>query len=155
VFAVTLGTGTDQKLTLALSGTTVTVSLNGTSLGSYSYNGDVVDGPVGLLVRSGTTSFDDSRSLIGTHVISVVDSIPPVLTVPPDVTRPTDAGEPTAFISDTTIGTAAATDNNAVQSVTRSGVPAGNLFPIGVTIITWTATDIFGNQTVKTQKITV
>ena len=31
------------------------------------------------------------------------------------------------------------------------GVPAGNLFPIGVTTITWTATDVFGNQTIRTQ----
>jgi hypothetical protein len=155
VFSVTLGTGSDQKVTLALSGLTVTVSLNGTSVGSVSYNGTVVDGSVGLAVTSGTTSFDNSRSQIGTRVISVLDSVPPTLTVPPDITRSTDAGKATAFISDSTIGTATATDNVGIQSVTRSGVPAGNLFPIGVTTITWTATDVFGNQTVKTQKITV
>jgi hypothetical protein len=88
-------------------------------------------------------------------VISVLDAVPPTLTVPPDVTRSTDAGKPTAFVSDSTIGTATATDDIGIQSVTRSGVSAGNLFPIGVTTITWTATDVFGNQTVKTQKITV
>ncbi|HEX3226518.1 MAG TPA: hypothetical protein VHQ89_10505, partial [Gaiellaceae bacterium] len=49
VFSVTLDTGSDQKVTLALSGLTVTVSLNGTSVGSVSYNGTVVDGSVGLL----------------------------------------------------------------------------------------------------------
>jgi hypothetical protein len=154
-FAVTLGTGVDQKLMLALNGTTVTVSLNGTSVGSFSYYSNVVDGSVGLLVRSGTTSFDDSRSLVGTRVISVLDSVAPTLTVPADVVRATDVGKSTAFVSDSMIGTATATDNIGVQSVTRAGVPAGNLFPIGVTTITWTAVDVFGNQTVKTQKVTV
>jgi hypothetical protein len=38
--------------------------------------------------------------------------------------------------------------------VTRSGVPEGNLFLVGVTTITWTATDVFGNQSTATQTVT-
>src|SRR5204862_7582512 len=93
--------------------------------------------------------------VIGSHVDSSPDSTVPTITVPADVTKSTDPGKATAVVTDATIGTATANDNVAVQSVTRSGVPAGNAFPIGVTTITWTATDVFGNQTIKTQKVTV
>src|SRR5207302_1788692 len=54
------------------------------------------------------------------------------------------------------LGTATATDNSgSAVTITRSGVPAGNLFPIGVTTITYTATDAAGNVTSGTQTVTV
>jgi hypothetical protein len=154
-WTVSIAAGVDQKLMLALNGTSVTISLNGTVVGSYSYNGDVVDGQVGLFTQSGAASFDNTRSQVGTHVINAVDPVPPTLNMPADVTRSTDAGKTTAFVSDSTLGTATATDNVQVQSVVRSGVPAGNIFPLGTTTITWTATDVFGNVTTKTQKVTI
>jgi hypothetical protein len=81
--------------------------------------------------------------------------VPPTLTVPPAITRTTTDGADAVYISDASIGTATATDNVAGVTVTRSGVPAGNLFAVGVTTITWTATDAFGNTTVGTQLVTV
>jgi HYR domain-containing protein len=48
-----------------------------------------------------------------------------------------------------------AIDNCSGLSVTRSGVPANNLFPIGETIITYTATDPSGNSTSVRQTVTV
>ncbi|MFL6033989.1 MAG: HYR domain-containing protein, partial [Gaiellaceae bacterium] len=153
--AATMAAGVDQKLTLALSGTGVTVSLNGTQLTTYTFYGNVVDGGLGLLVRSGTVSFDNTRVQIGTRVINALDNTPPTLAIPVDVTRATDPGKATASIGDSTIGSATASDNVAISSITLAGVPAGNLFGIGTTTLTWTATDIFGNKTVKTQKITV
>src|SRR5207248_5821249 len=49
-------------------------------------------------------------------------------------------------------GTATATANCSV-TVTRS--PAGNTFPVGTTVITWTATDGSGNSVTATQSVTV
>jgi Ca2+-binding RTX toxin-like protein len=154
-FAASLAAGVDYKLTLALLGTGVTVSLNGVQLGTFSYNGSVVGGSIGTMSRAGTTSFDNVHVTLGNHVDTSPDSTPPVVTPPADLTRNTDAGKATAFVSDSTIGTAGATDNVQLASLVRSGVPAGNLFPLGTTTITYTATDIFGNVTVKTQKVTV
>jgi hypothetical protein len=154
-FAVALAAGVDYRLGLRLNGPTAIVSLNGTELGSFSYYGAVVDGGVGAISRTGTTSFDSLRIVIGTYVSNSPDNQLPVLTVPANVTRNADSDQPTAFVSDATLGTATATDNVPGVVVARSGVPAGNLFPIGVTTITWTATDIFGNQVTKTQTVTV
>ena len=154
-FTTPLSAGVDYRLSLSLNGTTVTVTVNGVLLGSFSYNGAVADGGLGAISRTGTTSFDDVHVVIGSHVSNLPDSQPPVLTVPASVTRPADAGKATAFISDSTLGTATATDDVGLASLVRTGVPAGNLFQIGVTTITWTATDVFGNQTVGTQLVTV
>ncbi|MEA2483943.1 MAG: large repetitive protein, partial [Thermoleophilaceae bacterium] len=153
--AATMTAGADQRLMIALKGTGVTVTLNGTQLTTYAFNGLVDDGSMGLMTNGGSSSFDNTRVMVGTDVVNTLDSTPPVLNMPADVVRGTDAGKMTAFIPDSTLGTASASDNVAIKSLTRSGVPAGNVFAIGTTLITWTAIDVFGNQTVKTQKITV
>lgn len=48
-----------------------------------------------------------------------------------------------------------AIDNCAGVTITRTGVPADNLFPIGETIITYLATDVSGNAVSVTQTVTV
>ena len=94
-FATPLSAGVDYRLSLSLIGTTVTVTVNGALLGSFSYNGAVVDGGLGTISRTGTTSFDDVHVVIGTHVSNLPDSEPPVLTVPANVTRAADPGKAT------------------------------------------------------------
>jgi len=82
------------------------------------------------------------------------DTVPPVLSVPGPVvvnaTRPSGAVVPDALL-----GSASATDDCARATVTRSGVPAGNLFPIGNTTVTYKATDGVGNVSVGKQVVTV
>lgn len=83
------------------------------------------------------------------------DHTAPVLTVPADVTVAAGASC-TAVISDAALGKATATDNcSACVVITRTGVPAGNVFPQGTTVITYTATDGHGNSTQGTQNVTV
>lgn len=48
-----------------------------------------------------------------------------------------------------------ASDNCSGVNVSRSGVPAGNLFPVGETLVTYTATDARGNAAALTQTVTV
>ena len=154
-FAANLPAGSDLRVALTLSGTTVTVWLGGLQIGSYSYNGAVGDGAIGALSERGTTTLDDVHVVIGVNVNSSPDLVPPTLTVPADITRTASSGSSTVYLSDSTIGTATATDNVPGVVVTRDGVPAGNLFAIGTTTITWTATDVFGNRTTRTQTVTV
>lgn len=51
-------TGSNYTLGLTLKGTTVSVTLNGSLVASRAYNALVTDGGIGLLSRTGATSFD-------------------------------------------------------------------------------------------------
>jgi ribosomal protein S30 len=89
--------------------------------------------------------------------IAVNDTINPTVTAPANLNLGTGPGATSCslFISDATLGTATANDNSGVVSIQRSGVPAGNIFPVGTTIITYTATDGAGNTAQATQKVVV
>jgi hypothetical protein len=58
-------------------------------------------------------------------------------------------------VTDAQLGTADASDNAGNVSIDRSGVPSGNVFPVGTTTVTYTATDGAGNSTAATQTVTV
>jgi uncharacterized repeat protein (TIGR01451 family) len=93
-----------------------------------------------------------------TVVVNVVDTTNPMVTAPPNVTVSTGPGATScgAFISNATLGTATATDGCAgALTPTRTGVPAGNNFPVGQTIITYTADDGHGHTASATQTVTV
>jgi hypothetical protein len=126
------------------------------------------DVPAGTLVGLGAhtihlTANDGSSNNNGagnSTTISVTftvnDITPPTFTfVPPAVTAFTGPGAITCdtFVSDASLGTATATDNCGPVTVTRS--PTGNTFPVGTTMVTWTATDGAGNHTTATQIVTV
>jgi uncharacterized repeat protein (TIGR01451 family) len=82
------------------------------------------------------------------------------VTAPASVTLYTGPGATSCGVVvnnlDTTLGTASATDNcELVGDVTRSGVPAGNNFPVGTTTITYSATDVLENTASAIQIVTV
>jgi predicted extracellular nuclease len=87
--------------------------------------------------------------------LTLLDVTPPTLTVPADVSAETSATSCLAFVSDATLGTPTAEDNVAGVTIERIGVPAGNLFPSGTTLITYVATDAAGNTTSADQHVTV
>jgi uncharacterized repeat protein (TIGR01451 family) len=115
--------------------------------------------PVGTTVITYTATDSAGNSTTGTQRVVVKErsAIPPTVTAPPDLVVNTGAGAASCGITvgDATLGTATANDNCPGVSVVRSGVPAGNLFPVGETIVTYTATDASGNTATDTQKVTV
>ena len=85
------------------------------------------------------------------------DTEPPTITAPADIvldTPPNISGSCGFVIGESQLGTAEAADNCSFN-VTRTGVPAGNFFPAGVTTITYTVTDPAGNTASDTQTVTV
>ncbi len=91
-----------------------------------------------------------------TALIRVVDNAPPVVTCPPVVTVFAVKGKCNAIISDAKLGKATASDNCTGQlTIVKTGIPAGNIFPVGVTIITYKTTDAANNTGTCTQTITV
>ena len=98
-----------------------------------------------------------ATSAEATVSITVNDTVAPTITAPANVTSNTGAGAIAcgAFVSDAELGTANAADNSGNVNVQRSGVPSGNIFPVGTTTITYTATDAAGNSKQATQTVTV
>jgi glucose/arabinose dehydrogenase len=82
---------------------------------------------------------------------------PPVVSPPPDVVVRTGAGATACsrLVSDAELGQAKTTDNCGRVDLVRSGVPAGNVFPVGTTLISYTATDAGGRTTTAVQSVTV
>ena len=106
---------------------------------------------------TGDDSAAPATSAEATVSITVVDTVSPTITAPANVTVNTGAGATScgAIVSDAALGNATANDNTGNVNVTRSGVPSGNIFPVGTTTITYTATDDAGNSAEATQIVTV
>jgi hypothetical protein len=60
-----------------------------------------------------------------------------------------------AVVSNAQLGSPIAVDNCGGASIVRTGVPAGNVFPVGTTVVTYTATDSGGATAVATQTVKV
>ena len=115
--------------------------------------------PTGTTIITYTATNSSGLTTTGTQRVTVTEdpAIPPTVTAPADVSVSTGAGATScgAVVSDAVLGSATANDNCAGVTVARSGVPAGNNFPVGQTIVTYTATDASGNTAQATQTVTV
>jgi uncharacterized repeat protein (TIGR01451 family) len=169
----TANAGADQ--TIECGGATTSVTLDGTA--STDADGD----PLSYEWRDGATVLGTGATLntslaFGPHTITlkvtdpsgdfgedtvgvqIVDTTNPSITAPANVSVNTGPGASScgAFISDATLGTATASDGcSASVTVTRTGVPAGNNFPVGTTIVTYTADDGHGHTANAYQSVTV
>src|SRR5713226_2544231 len=75
------------------------------------------------------------------------DKTPPTITDPADMTV-----EATGILTSVSVGQATATDDSGIASITNN---APQKFPLGTTMVTWTALDNGGNVAKTIQKITV
>ena len=96
-----------------------------------------------------------ATSAQGSFTTPAAPNAPPVITCPADITVGNDPGECSAVVDP---GTAVATDDS--PGVTVAGdrdddLPLGDPYPVGVTVITWIATNAAGSQAACTQKVTV
>ena len=86
-------------------------------------------------------------------VVTVEDNIAPTIVCPADVVASNDPGLCGAevFFPD-----AIALDNCGIASVVQTaGLPSGSIFPVGVSTVTFTATDVNGNTTDCSFTITI
>ncbi len=113
--------------------------------------------PVGTTILTYTATDASGNSSIATQAVTVVDNTPPSITAPPPLTASTGPGAASCgtFVADAVLGTATDGDNCGGATITRSGVPAGNFFPVGTTTLTYTATDASSNASIATQAVTV
>ena len=90
-----------------------------------------------------------------TQSVTVRDQELPSVVTPPNVSTVTDPGKPTASVSP---GVATFTDNcpgGTVTGARNDGQALNAPYPVGQTIITWTATDASANTANASQRVTV
>ena len=104
--------------------------------------------PLGTTIITWTARDDKGGIINDTQTILIQDTTDPVITAPGDVTL-----EATSLISMIHLGVATATDTVDAMPTITSNAP--NSFPIGITIVTYTATDDSGNSVTATQTITI
>jgi hypothetical protein len=118
-------------------------------------------GPFSLGAHTVTLTATDNHGVVSssTAIVTVVDRTAPAFSfIPPGVNATTGgAGSHLAgaTLGDAALGAPTAVDTCSGTVVIRTGVPAGNFFPVGVTTITYTARDSSGNAATATQTITV
>jgi uncharacterized repeat protein (TIGR01451 family) len=140
---------------------TPTTTGTGVSVSGQRSDGAALDDPYpsGVTTITWTATDDQERSVTCTQTITVDtdDTTSPTVTAPDDVTVNTgdEAQSCGIIVGETELGSATASDNCTSVTVARTGVPAGNFFPVGTTTVTYTATDGQGNTASDTQTVTV
>lgn len=131
-------------------------TLNGASSGSgSSLNGQVFN--KGVTVVRWVASDGSNNTSSCSFEVTVEDDELPSVTPPPSVHQFTGSGSEVCgiFISSAALGNAEYNDNCSGGGVTVSGIPADNIFPVGLTTLIYTATDASGNSSTASQAVTI
>lgn len=104
--------------------------------------------PLGTTSVTWIATDANGNSTIGKQSVTIIDTTKPELAIPSDITV-----EAQSVVTSVYYGKATAID---IFDVTiTNDAPVDGKFPLGTTIITWTATDENGNVAVGTQRVTV
>ena len=104
--------------------------------------------PLGETIVTWTATDSSGNSASTTQTITVVDTTSPVLIAPENFIIEAES----TFTQIENLGEFVAEDISGITTVTND---APEIFPLGETIVTWTATDDYGNSISNTQSITV
>ena len=104
--------------------------------------------PLGITTIIWTAIDGSGNMAIATQTVTVTDTVAPTISPLQDITI--EASNPTQNLVELEPPTV--TDAVGVMSITSD---SPNVFPIGETLVTWTASDIMGNTVSTTQKIIV
>ena len=108
--------------------------------------------PVGISSVTYTATDSAGNSATALQTVTVIDSTPPSVTAPPDVT----VGA-TGTLTPVNLGTATAADlaDGAITPTNDASINFPGGFPVGDSIVTYSATDQSGNTGTATQTVTV
>ncbi|MBT8173678.1 MAG: HYR domain-containing protein, partial [Nitrosopumilus sp.] len=105
--------------------------------------------PLGLTEITWTVTDLTGNSAEDTQLVTLVDTTPPTLVTPDNVEITLEG-----VLTSVDVGIASAIDTvDSNPSITNDSPFDG--FPIGETIVTWTATDFSGNSVLQTQLVTI
>jgi hypothetical protein len=136
----------------AVSFTAPTASDN---CGIASFSGDAASGdtfPVGTTTVTYTATDIHGNTATGSFTITVTDDEDPVISgTPTNITQTADAGQCSSAVS----FTAPTAADNCGISAFFGDATSGDIFPVGTTTVTYTASDIHGNINTASFTITV
>ena len=104
----------------------------------------------GVTTVTCTATDSSSNTAQCIFTVTVLDTHPPTIAAPPDVVVMAAPGQCSS--TNVGLGAPATSDNCGVAGVTNDAPPD---FSLGETWVTWTATDVHGNSSSSTQKVTV
>ncbi|MBK7440555.1 MAG: T9SS type A sorting domain-containing protein [Bacteroidetes bacterium] len=105
--------------------------------------------PLGNTTVTWTVTDGSGNTATGTQVVIVTDDVLPTITAPAALVIAADSSCTATGVS---LGTPITADNCGVASVTNNA-PA--IFPLGVTTVVWTVTDVNGNFLTANQTVTI
>ncbi len=97
-----------------------------------------------------TVTDETGNTAMCTALVTVEDILPPTITCPENVEAVTDLGQCTA--TNVALGSPSVFDNCSVMSITNDA-PA--VYPLGITVVTWTVTDTSGNANTCLQEVSI
>jgi hypothetical protein len=106
--------------------------------------------PLGVTIVTWKATDKSGNVATGTQEVTVVDTTPPVLRVPADIRQEQTSLAGTEKVN---LGTATATDICDADVEIINNAP--KTFPLGTTVVKWTATDKSGKVATATQSVTV
>lgn len=106
--------------------------------------------PLGDTTVTWTVTDASSNSAFDTQTVTVGDTTPPTITAPDDITV---EGNTEGGATGVVLGTPTVSDIVDPSPIVTNDAPS--FFPLGDTVVTWTATDASGNSASATQKVTV
>ena len=132
----------DNKVTLGEAQTSDAVAV-------VSVTNDAPDSfELGETIVTWTATDSSGNTNTATQKITIIDTTKPVISAPADISQ-----EATSKLENTIpLETPAVSDNVGIDSITND---APEFFPVGDTIVTWTAKDGSGNSETISQKITL
>ncbi|MCI0535306.1 MAG: HYR domain-containing protein [Verrucomicrobiales bacterium] len=152
------------------AGQSFTLSVAAAGTGPLTYQWRKGDSPIAgatsstYSIPSAKRADAGSYSVLVTGPCGAVPSAPAILEVkitvpriacPPNISRAAEVDKCGVTISDADLGAATASDDCSTVTMTRTGVPVDNFFPVGQTLITHTAVNSAGDSSTCTQTVTV
>ncbi len=99
--------------------------------------------PVGMTVNTFVVTDASGNQDSCTFIITVNDTVNPMITCPADIVASNDAGTCGAVVN---FGVGSSDNCPGETMAQTAGMPSGSTFPMGVTTNTFVVTDAFGNQ---------
>lgn len=105
---------------------------------------------VGSTIVTWTVTDLSGNTASDVQTVTVTENVPPLIVAPSDITVQTDANS--CFATNVSLSNPSVSDNCSTPSVTNN---APLSFPIGTTVVQWTAIDLSGNISTDSQLVTV